>query len=133
MVAVANYLVQRWRYNIDRLGASIEYLCTQINEAADTATSYWVLDKAKPDEASQATKLEAILIGRQSRIQELLVALSDQDERLRLGDAGDRLVDLFDAMTGGNFYGVGRPPDFGAAQRAQTRAAELKWELFAEQ
>lgn len=117
--------VQRWRYLTDRLAASIDSLCSEINNAADKATSYW-LTEGDTDTARAVLRLaEYELVGRQSRIQELIGALYIQDERLVIADLDDLIISLIDAMTGGDFRVTGRPYDPLRAAEVQTVAARL--------
>jgi hypothetical protein len=46
IVAAANATVQRWRHRVDRLGAAVEQLCNEINNAADLTTDYWLREAA---------------------------------------------------------------------------------------
>jgi hypothetical protein len=131
IVAIANAAVQRWRHRVDRLGASVELFCVEINAAADLATKYWLTEPA-PQLKSPSTPLrglEAQLIGRQNRLQELALALAGQDRRFPIGSIEQGLPDLFEAMTGGNFQVDGRVISPELAQVVQARAAVLNGEL----
>src|SRR3546814_1966538 len=80
LVAGANFFVQRWRYKIDRLSAAVGELSLEVNAAADIATHYWLLDTSQHPEQREARALETQLIGRQTRLKELVLALKAQDE-----------------------------------------------------
>jgi hypothetical protein len=108
IVASANATVQRWRHRVDRLGAAVEQPCNEINNAADLATDYWLTEAAHQlkDPSTPLRGLEAQMVGRQSRLQELMLALAAKIDgfpyrHLRM------LPDLFEAMTGGDFSGRG--------------------------
>ena len=123
--------VQRWRYRTDRLAAAVDALCGEINSAADKATAYW-LSEGDADELRRQMRLaEYELVGRQSRIQELIGALSVQDERLAVADLDELVASLVDAMTGGGFRVAGRAPDPVRAGEVQTVAARLNGALRA--
>src|SRR3546814_367375 len=129
LVAGANFFVQRWRYKIDRLSAAVGELSLEVNAAADIATHYWLLDTSQHPEQREARALETQLIGRQTRLQELVLALKAQDESLKLDDVEEGLADLYAVMTGGAFKVSGRSPDGDAAQGVQTVAATLNGRL----
>jgi hypothetical protein len=42
MISCSNYLIQRWRFRVDRLNVAIDHLSIEINAAADLATEYWL-------------------------------------------------------------------------------------------
>ncbi|HEX3884532.1 MAG TPA: hypothetical protein VHW66_17890 [Stellaceae bacterium] len=127
-VAYANYAVQRWRHRADRLGATVEELCTETNDAADLATKYWLTERPQPV-PTDVQRLEAQLVGRQHRLQQLSDALKVQDPQFDLNSAETLSADLYDAMTGGNFRVQLRALDLDRAQLVQARAAELNGEL----
>jgi hypothetical protein len=131
MVAVANAAVQRWRHRVDRLGASVDHFCSEINAAADLATEYWLIPPSPElrDPSASLRGFEAKLIGRQSRLQQLALALGAQNRRFPLVGAEALLPDLFDAMTGGDFQVGGRATSPDRAQMVQARAADLNGEL----
>lgn len=128
VVAFANVAVQKWRYRADRLGASIEELCKEVNAAADLATEYWLTDRPQPSPV-ELRRLEARLVGRQLRLQELLTALTAYDKKIGIAQIEPLLPDLYDAMTGGDFRVELRPLDLDRAQMVQAQAAVLNGEL----
>lgn len=117
--------VQKWRYRTDRLAATIDNLCNEINNAADKATSYWLTESDTDEVRRRLLLTEYELVGRQSRIQELIGALNIQDEKLVVADLDDLIASLLDAMTGGDFRVTGRTPDVVRAAEVQTVAARL--------
>jgi hypothetical protein len=131
IVASVNAAVQRWRHRVDRLGASVEELCKEINAAADLATAYWLTEAAHQlkNPSAPLRGLEAQLIGRQNRLQELTLALAAQDRRFSINTIEDALPDLFEAMTGGDFQVDGRPISPDQAQLVRAKAAMLNGEL----
>lgn len=131
LVAAANTWIQRWRHKVDRLNASVELFCTEINDAADLATEYWLTEPAHElkDSSAPLRRLEAQLIGRQNRLQELAIALAAQDRRFPINPIDKALPDFFEAMTGGQFRVEGRAADTEHAQLAQSIAAMLNGEL----
>jgi hypothetical protein len=128
IVTAGNTAVQRWRYRVDRLASSIDLLCSEINAAADLATDYWLKQAPLGDRLALGA-LEALLLGRQNRLQEIRIALGENDVALILETVDMHLVDLFDAMTGGNFQVDGRPIDADRARLVQARAAVLNGDL----
>jgi hypothetical protein len=82
IVAISAFLVQKWRYRADRLAAGVDTLCIEINDAADVGTTYWLLDASQQSQQAEASRLEPMLIGRQLRIQELLLALSSRAKKM---------------------------------------------------
>lgn len=128
LVAAANYAVQRWRYRIDRISASVDHFCDEVNSVADLSTQYWLLDASQGDQL-EATRIEPQLVGRQMRLQSLILALHDLDKKLPLTGTEILLLDFYDALTGGDFQVLGRSPSSGDAQRAQALAAQINGEL----
>jgi hypothetical protein len=129
IVAVAGFFVQRWRYNIDRLSAAVDLLCSEINSAADLATACWLLDKTEPLDAIKASQQEPQIVGRQLRIQALLLALTKHDKSWALDEVNTAIADLYDAMTGDNFRGMKRPANIERVQSVQSVAADLNGKL----
>ncbi len=128
LVSAANIIVNRWRYGIDRLSISVDYFCDEVNSAADLATSYWVLDLSVPGDHYDAKRTESFLIGRQDRIQELLLIFLENpsiNPGINIDKFEKERDDLFDAMTGGSFKTKGRSPDYDRAPRVQAVAAKL--------
>ena len=132
IVAIANYLVQRWRYQLDRLASAVDNLCKEINETSNLATDYWLLETIDDlSSFNKAQQFEPQIVGRQMRIQQLIVALSLQDRRLHLTHVHASLAEFYDALSGGQFRVRQRDSDFGRAQLAQSQAAQLNGELMA--
>lgn len=129
LVAVTNYLVQRWRYRIDRISDSVDHFCEQVNSAADLGTKYWLLDASQTNDARQAATLEPQLIGRQTRLMSLILALGELDKKLVLIRANILLVDFYEALTGGDFKVRGRHTSPDRAQLVQSIAAQINGEL----
>jgi hypothetical protein len=129
VVAIANYAVQRWRYRLDRTSASADQFCEQINNIADLSTQYWLIDAAKPQDQINVSLLEPQLIGRQMRLQSLIIALGDLDKKLVLTRSHILLIDFYEALTGGDFKVAGRRPYPDRAQLVQALAAQLNGEL----
>ncbi|WP_026381585.1 hypothetical protein [Afifella pfennigii] len=129
IVAVANYLVQRWRYRIDRLSAAIDHLCGEINEVADLATSYWLLDAGQNDQRAQARAIEPRLIGKQMRLDQLFNALTVVDPKFSASAAEELLPEFYDKISGGEFLGSHRAPGLTRAKEVQHIAAELNGAL----
>jgi hypothetical protein len=80
LVAIANYAVQRWRYRLDRISGSVDHFCEEVNSIADLSTQYWLLDAIEHQDQVNASLLEPQLIGRQMRLQSLIIALSGLDK-----------------------------------------------------
>jgi len=128
LASLVAFGVQRWRYRTDRLAAAIDSLCNEINSAADKATAYWLIDDTAQDRG-KIRLAEFELVGRQSRIQELIGALDVQDEKLVVVDLNELVLELLDAMTGGGFRVADRPLDLDRAARVQAAAARLNGAL----
>jgi hypothetical protein len=124
-VAFGNFLVQRWRHLIDRIGLSVDHLCIELNSTADLATRYWLLDATQDSDRPEARRIEPQLVGRQIRLQELAIALGEQDRNFRLAEFERLMPDLYEAMTGGDFHVERRLPSPERAQRVQAIAARL--------
>lgn len=129
VVAIANYAVQRWRYRLDRTSASVDHFCDELNNAADLSTQYWLLDASEYQDQVNASLLEPQLIGRQMRLQSLIIAMGDLDKKLVLTRSHILLIDLYEALTGGDFRVTGRRPSPNRAQLAQALAAQINGEL----
>jgi hypothetical protein len=97
--------------------------------AADLATEYWLLDRANNNTASRASEVEAQLTGRQLRIGSVFLALRHIDSHVASLVGDDKIADLFDSMTGGDFRVVGAGPDAARASAVQANAAELNGDL----
>jgi hypothetical protein len=129
-VAIANYAVQRWRYRIDRLSASIDNFCNEVNDTADLSTEYWLLDPStEVDHIRKARFLEPQLIGRQMRLQSLALALQAFDKKLVMTRTNMLLLEFYEAITGGDFRVSGRTPSPDNAQRSQACAAQINGEV----
>ena len=129
LVAVANYAIQRWRYRIDRISAAVDHLCGEINSAANSSTRYWLLDTTQNDDAKKSKELEPELVGRQMRLQSLVIALRVLDPKFDITATEEALISLFEAMTGDDFRVSGRKQNPEKAQLAQSLAAQLNGEL----
>ncbi|WP_316181882.1 MULTISPECIES: hypothetical protein [unclassified Bradyrhizobium] len=131
LVAIANYLVQRWRYRLDRLSNSVDHFCQEINDVADLSSMYWLLDLSKPSDHSEANAqtIETQLVGRQVRLQSLILAIAAFDRRIILTRTEILLIDFFEAITGGDFKVSKRVASAERAQQAQSIAAQINGEL----
>ncbi len=129
MVAIANYLVQRWRYSVDRLASLTDHFCKEVNSAADLATEYWLLNPVDPTVQLRCTKMEAELIGRQLRLQHLYLALAAAPG-VNAEHASKHMLDLNDVMTGGNFSVPGRAIDATRAKQVQALAAQINGDAW---
>ena len=83
----------------------------------------------RPPPTGKIRLAEFELVGRQSRIQELIGALDVQDEKLVVVDLNELVLELLDAMTGGGFRVADRPLDLDRAARVQAAAARLNGAL----
>ena len=129
LVACANYFVQRWRYRLDRISNSVDHFCEEVNNVADLSTRYWLLDASQSDQQKEAAMIEPQLVGRQVRLQSLILALGDLDKKLVLTRGHMLLVDLYEALTGGDFKVSRRPASPDRAQSVQSLAAQINGEL----
>jgi hypothetical protein len=129
LVALANYAIQRWRYRLDRTAASVDHLCEELNDIADLGTTYWLIDASEPNAQFNAWTIEPQLVGRQMRLQSLILALEDLDKKLVLTRTNMLLLEFYEALTGGDFKVNGRAPSRDQAQRAQAVAARINGEL----
>lgn len=96
-----------------------------MNEAADQATAYWLLDCSTEEVGNQAHVAEFAILGRQMRIQHLIVALGVQEPSFSIPTLDDLVIDFYDAMTGGNFQVKGRGQDLVRALQVQSTVASL--------
>lgn len=128
LVAAANYAVQRWRYRIDRISASVDHFCDEVNSVADLSTEYWLLDAARSGQ-EVVTQIEPQLVGRQMRLQSLMLALHDLDKKLILTRTEMLLIDLYEVLTGSDFQVLGRKSSPVNAQSVQALAAQINGEL----
>jgi hypothetical protein len=129
LVAVANYLVQRWRYRLDRISNSVDHFCDEVNNIADLSTRYWLLDASSEDQQKEVATIEPQLVGRQVRLQSLILALGDLDKKLVLTRGEMLLIELYEGLTGGDFKVAKRPPSPERAQTVQSLAAQINGEL----
>lgn len=129
LVAFVNYLVQRWRYRLDRISNSVDHFCEQINAVADLSTTYWLLDASQESQQREAHKIEPQLIGRQVRLSSLILALGELDRKLVLTRTSMLLVDFYEALTGGDFKVSRRSPSAERAQSVQSLAAQINGEI----
>lgn len=129
LVAIANYLVQRWRYRLDRISNSVDHFCAELNEIADLSTRYWLLDASQKGTQQDVAAIEPQLVGRQMRLQSLILGISDLDRKLILTRTEIILVDFYEAITGGDFKVLKRGPSPERAQLAQSLAAQINGEL----
>lgn len=106
---------------------SVERLCNEINAASQKAAEYWFLDSAVDRAACQRSETE--LVALQSRLQQLIVVIQEQDPKVNFDDASEDVLNLFDAMTGGQFKVLARPTDPMRAASVQAIAADLNGKL----
>jgi hypothetical protein len=125
IVSVGNYAVQRWRFRLDRLMVATDQLCIEITSASRHAAEYWFLDASSEEASAKCRRAEPELIGAQSRLQQLIAAIQEQDPNLQLGEASEAVMNLFDGMTGGEFAVGQRAADIGRAHRVYATSAEL--------
>lgn len=104
-------------------------LCSVINDTADKSTEYWLLDCIADDRAAKALTAEFVIVGKQSRIIQLISALGVQDQKLVVPGLDDLATDLYGALSAGNFQVVGRAPDFIRASNVQNVAAQMNGAL----
>ena len=129
LVAVANYLVQRWRYKLDRVSNSVDQFCDEVNEVADLSTVYWLLDASQADQQQSASQIEPQLVGRQMRLQSLVLALSALDGKIDLTRTNMLLIDFYEALTGADFQVAKRSASTELAQLVQSIAAKINGEI----
>jgi hypothetical protein len=129
LVAIANYAIQRWRYRLDRISASVDHFCEEINDVADLSTQYWLLDASQTANQEKAALAEPQLVGRQMRLQSLALALAELDHKLVLTRTDILLLEFFDALTGGSFKVNARKPSPDHAQTVQALAAQINGAL----
>ncbi len=128
-VSAVNYVIQRWRYRIDRLSAAVDAFCAETNLTTDFASSYWMLDLKQNEQAKEGVKLEYQLVGLQLRLGALFDALLQQDPSLKLDDIEPLIDQFFDAITGGDFRVGGRAPNNWQLQQSHALAAALNGQL----
>jgi hypothetical protein len=111
------------------VSVAVDHLCAEINNAADLGTEYWLLDATQSVNLDAVRAIEPKLIGRQMRIQALVLALLAIDGTVEIDSSEGLRTDLFDGLTGGSFGERDRKPDLDRASRVQASAARLNGEL----
>ena len=120
IIAYGNYKVQWWRYKLDRVAASIDQICNEINSTSDAAVKYWHLGHQTDDSITGSE-----LVGRQMRIQALVFALDILDPKLDLSNMGAALAMFYELITGGSWQEPDRQSDPRRARRIQGQSAEI--------
>lgn len=122
LLAFTNTVLNRIGLRSGDLTARIDDLCRDIERFADIGVLVWSEHSA--DLGVEGIRLRSAIYGLQRRI-ELWLDLLDRESWLFRFDAGDDLIALFEAVTGGDFPEPGRSADPVRCQDIQRRAAGL--------
>ena len=122
LMALTNTVLSRIGLRSGDLTARIDDLCRDIDRYADIGVLVWSMPAA--DLGVEGIRLRSALYGLQRRI-ELWLDLLDRESWLFRFDAGDDLIALFEAVTGGDFPETDRTADPARCQDIQRRAAAL--------
>jgi hypothetical protein len=122
IMALTNTVLSRIGLRSGDLTARIDDLCRDIERYADIGVHVWSMPAA--DLGVEGIRLRSALYGLQRRI-ELWLDLLDRESWLFRFDAGDDLIALFEAVTGGDFPEPDRTADPARCQDIQRRAAGL--------
>lgn len=122
LMAFTNTVLSRIGLRSGDLTARIDDLCRDIERYADIGVLVWSMPAA--DLGVEGIRLRSALYGLQRRI-EMWLDLLDRESWLFRFDAGDDLIALFEAVTGGDFPEPDRAADPARCQDIQRRAAGL--------
>ena len=111
-----------WAYRRDLWLSRVDNFCEAVDAAADVASEYWLESRVDADAAlSRSLDLkEAKIIGLQTRLDGLYASLEFDNPILE-----QRLSELRDALTGGNFNVANRDADGERVRLVQTHASDL--------
>jgi hypothetical protein len=121
LMALTNTVLSRIGLRSGDLTARIDDLCRDIDRYADIGVLVWSMPA---DLGVEGIRLRSALYGLQRRI-EMWLDLLDRESWLFRFDAGDDLIALFEAVTGGDFPEADRAADPARCQDIQRRAAGL--------
>lgn len=122
LLAFTNTVLSRIGLRSGDLTSRIDDLCRDIERYAEIGVLVWSEQSAEL--GVEGIRLRSALYGLQRRI-ELWLDLLDRESWLFRFDAGDDLIALFEAVTGGDFPEAGRAADAARCQDIQRRAAAL--------
>jgi hypothetical protein len=122
ILASTNTVLSRIGLRSGDLSARIDDLCRDIERYAEIGVLVW--SEQSVDLGAEGIRLRSALYGLQRRI-ELWLDLLDRDSWLFRFAAGDDLIALFEAVTGGDFPEPDRAADPARCQDIQRRAAVL--------
>ena len=122
LLAFTNTVLSRIGLRSGDLTARIDDLCRDIERYAELGVLVW--SEHSVEQGVEGIRLRSALYGLQRRI-ELWLDLLDRESWLFRFDAGDDLIALFEAVTGGDFPEPDRAADPARCQDIQRRAAGL--------
>jgi hypothetical protein len=122
ITALANTAINRLSLRNFDLSARTDDLCRDVERLGDIGVRYWV--SSAEVLGVEGLRLRAEIHGLQRRI-ELWLDLLGHDSWLFSFDAGHDLVELFTAVSGGDFAEPDRAADLDRCQDIQRRAAGL--------
>jgi hypothetical protein len=122
LLAFTNTVLSRIGLRSGDLTARIDDLCRDIERYAELGVLVW--SEHSVELGVEGIRLRSALYGLQRRI-ELWLDLLDRESWLFRFDAGDDLIALFEAVTGGEFPEPDRAADSARCQDIQRRAAVL--------
>lgn len=116
-----------WRYRADYKRDILRELLSNIQNAADLATEYWLLNPSSND-ASTLTKcrnLEARIVGYSERLEASIDAARPHLKRIDTLGMDIPWANFLDGLTGGEFGDTARKEDALRAEAVQISAAVL--------
>lgn len=119
-----SFLIQRWRYNIDRWTILTDELRKEIVNVSDLSSEFWLKTRNNSNNREMML-MELRIKGCMARIDALKIPFEDWCARgplIRFKNAHGEFVD---AVTGGQFTAVRRDANAEAALKVQIAAADL--------
>jgi len=122
-----SFLVQRWRFDVDRWQKRIDAFCKDVTETADLGTEFWLTPGRGHDKTDANADLRLVkLRGRIERLETQRTAYVDWCCGKYTGeDVNDCFGAFHEEMTGGAFTDRDRMPDGDRSFSIQSQAADL--------
>lgn len=118
-----SFLVQRWKYNIDRWTAITDELCREIVHLGDIASEFWLLERTPANNVELSLK-QLKVRGSMARIDALKAPFEDWCTRGGLKRFASAHGDFIDIVSGGEFTAATRGSSPETAFRIQQAAAD---------
>lgn len=117
---MAQIFIKRWNVRSDTFRDRLHELTESVHALADAAGEYW----AAPTSKNDFVHLEARLFALEHRVTALAGLLGEEQDEFRARTT-DKLLDLKQACSGGNFQVRNRAPEPERYMRIQKEALEL--------